>query len=282
MSDFTEFFHQPIARRALLGCVMIGFGNGYVSALVVLRRSSLKMGTISHSLLPGIAVAVLFFGLTQWSVLGGAAIAALLVGLGSLFLSRTSRLDQETALGVLYTASFAAGMLILRTLGLQQKLDEWLFGSIVGMNDSDMWIAYGITFGTVLFLTTLMRPLLIFLFEPNVAQSLGVPVRLLNYGVFAVVILVLVSSLQAVGCILSVGLLTIPAATMRLLTNDARWMFWGGGLIGALGATVAFFLAYPLDWDISSTIIVVLGLFALLAYLFSPSQGLLLRWVRER
>ncbi len=69
---------------------------------------------------------------------------------------------------------------------------------------------------------------------------------------------------------------------MRLLTNDARWMFWGGGLIGALGATVAFFLAYPLDWDISSTIIVVLGLFALLAYLFSPSQGLLLRWVRER
>ncbi|HRX55784.1 MAG: metal ABC transporter permease [Verrucomicrobiales bacterium] len=282
MSDFTEFFHQPIARRALLACVMIGFGNGYVSALVVLRRSSLKMGTISHSLLPGIAVAVLFFGLTQWSVLGGAAIAALLVGLGSLFLSRTSRLDQETALGVLYTASFAAGMLILRTLGLQQKLDEWLFGSIVGMNDSDMWIAYGITFGTVLFLTTLMRPLLIFLFEPNVAQSLGVPVRLLNYGVFAVVILVLVSSLQAVGCILSVGLLTIPAATMRLLTNDARWMFWGGGLIGALGATVAFFLAYPLDWDISSTIIVVLGLFALLAYLFSPSQGLLLRWVRER
>ncbi|MGB3120234.1 MAG: metal ABC transporter permease, partial [Verrucomicrobiales bacterium] len=265
-----------------LACVMIGFGNGYVSALVVLRRSSLKMGTISHSLLPGIAVAVLFFGLTQWSVLGGAAIAALLVGLGSLFLSRTSRLDQETALGVLYTASFAAGMLILRTLGLQQKLDEWLFGSIVGMNDSDMWIAYGITFGTVLFLTTLMRPLLIFLFEPNVAQSLGVPVRLLNYGVFAVVILVLVSSLQAVGCILSVGLLTIPAATMRLLTNDARWMFWGGGLIGALGATVAFFLAYPLDWDISSTIIVVLGLFALLAYLFSPSQGLLLRWVRER
>lgn len=282
MSDFTEFFHQPIARRALLACVMIGFGNGYVSALVVLRRSSLKMGTISHSLLPGIAVAVLFFGLTQWSVLGGAAIAALLVGLGSLFLSRTSRLDQETALGVLYTASFAAGMLILRTLGLQQKLDEWLFGSIVGMNDSDMWIAYGITFGTVLFLTTLMRPLLIFLFEPNVAQSLGVPVRLLNYGVFAVVILVLVSSLQAVGCILSVGLLTIPAATVRLLTNDARWMFWGGGLIGALGATVAFFLAYPLDWDISSTIIVVLGLFALLAYLFSPSQGLLLRWVRER
>lgn len=281
MSDFLDFLNQSIAQRALLACVMIGFGNGFVSALVVLRRSSLKMGTISHSLLPGIAVAVLFFGITQWSVLGGAVVAALLVGLGSLFLSRTSRLDQETALGILYTVAFAAGMLILRMLNLQQQLEEWLFGNIVGMKDADLWIAYGISIGTVLFLAAMMRPLLIFLFEPNVAQSLGVPVRLLNYGVYAVVILVLVSSLQAVGCILSVGLLTIPAATIRLLTNDARWMFWGGGLIGALGATVAFFLAYPLNWDIGSTIIVVLGGFALLAYLFSPSQGLLMRWARS-
>lgn len=280
MNDFLDFLNQGIARRALLACVMIGFGNGFVSALVVLRRSSLKMGIISHSLLPGIALAVLFFGITQWSVLGGAALAALIVGLGSLFLSRTSRLDHETSMGILYTVSFAAGMLVLRLLGLQQKLEEWLFGNIVSMSDADLWIAYSITFGTVLFLAAMMRPLLIFLFEPNVAQSLGVPVRLLNYGVLAVVILVLVSSLQAVGCILSVGLLTLPAAAVRLLTNDARWLFWGGGIVGAAGATLAFFLAYPLNWDLPSTIIVVLGGFVLLAYLFSPGQGLLTRWAR--
>jgi ABC-type Mn2+/Zn2+ transport system permease subunit len=279
MNDLTpslaDYLAQPIAKRALLACVMIGFANGFVSAFVVLRKSALKVGTLSHALLPGIALAVLLAGITQWSLLGGALFAALMVGLGSVFLSRTSRLDQDTAMGILYTTAFAGGYIILQRLSVRQKLDEWLFGSIVGMADSDLWIAFGISVIAVITLTALQRPLLIYMFEPNIAASLGVPVLFLNYATFAVVILVLVSSLQAVGCILSVGLLVAPAATVYLLTDDARALFWGGGLIGAAGSVIAFFLAYPLDWSVSATIIVVLGAFFLLAYTFSPKYGLL-------
>jgi manganese/iron transport system permease protein/iron/zinc/copper transport system permease protein len=206
--------------------------------------------------------------------------AALIVGLGSVFLSRTSRLDQDTAMGILYTTAFAGGYIILQRLSVRQKLDEWLFGSIVGMADSDLWIAFGISVVAVLTLTALQRPLLIYLFEPNIAASLGVPVRLLNYATFAVVILVLVSSLQAVGCILSVGLMVAPAATVYLLTDNARTLFWGGGLIGAIGSVTAFFLSYPLGWSVSATIILVLGAFFLLAYVFSPRYGLI-RWGRR-
>jgi manganese transport system permease protein len=86
---------------------------------------------------------------------------------------------------------------------------------------------------------------------------------------------VLVSSLQAVGCILSVGLLVAPAATMYLLTDNAKALFWGGGVIGAVGSVLAFFIAYPLGWNISSSIIVVLGSAFLLAYVFSPRYGVL-------
>lgn len=229
MSTITDFLAEPIAKRALLACLMIGFANGFVSAFVVLRKSALKIGTISHSLLPGLAVAILIAGLNQWSALTGAIFAALIVGLGSIFLSRTSRLDQDTAMGVLYTSAFAAGLLILKNLDVRQKLDEWLFGSIISMADSDLWIAFGISAIAVISLTILQRPLLIYLFEPNIAASLGVPVRLLNYATFAITILVLVSSLQAVGCILSVGLMVAPAATMYLLTNNARALFWGEG-----------------------------------------------------
>ena len=270
----SDFLAEPIAKRALIACLMIGFANGFVSAFVVLRRSALKIGTLSHALLPGIALFVLFFGLSQWSALGGAVFAALMVGLGSLFVSRTSRIDQDTALGILYTAAFAGGYIILTKANVRQKLDEWLFGSIVGMADSDLWIAFGISLVAVLTLTALQRPLLIYLFEPNIAASLGVPVRLLNYATFAVVILVLVSSLQAVGCILSVGLLVAPAATIYLFTNDARILFWGGGLIGALGSVSALFLSYPLNWSVSATIILVLGALFVLAYIFSPKYGL--------
>lgn len=274
LPTLSDFLAEPIARRALLACLMIGFANGFVSAFVVLRKSALKVGTLSHALLPGIALAVLLVGLTQWSALAGAIFAALLVGLGSIFLSRTSRLDQDTSMGILYTTAFAGGYLILTQLNVRQKLDEWLFGSIVGMADSDMWIAFGISALAVISLTALQRPLLIYLFEPNIAASLGVPVRFLNYATFGITILVLISSLQAVGCILSVGLMVAPAATVYLLTNNARALFWGGGLIGAAGSVIAFFLSYPLGWSVSASIIVVLGGLFLLAYIFSPRYGL--------
>ena len=126
----------------------------------------------------------------------------------------------------------------------------------------------------VLSITALQRPLLITLFDSRAAATMGIPTRAFNYGIFALIILVLVSSLQAVGSFLTLGLLVAPAATMYLLTDRASWLFWGGGLIGGLGAIAAFFLSYPLGWHLGATIIVVLGAIFLLAYLFSPRYGL--------
>jgi manganese transport system permease protein len=280
---FADFFESAIAKRALLACVLIGFTNGFVSGFVVLRSTALKVGTISHSLLPGIALAVLVTGgLTDWSTLGGAIFAAMIVGLGSLMISRTSRIKEDAAMGILYTTAFAIGLLILSQLSLRAKLDEWIFGSIVGMSNADLWTAFGVSVVSVVLLTALQRPILIWLFEENIAASLGVPVRALNYALFAVVILVLISSLQAVGCILSVGLLVAPAATIYLFSNNARLLFWGGGLLGAAGSVAAFFLSVPLNWHISSTIIVVLGGLFFLAYIFSPRYGLISQRLRRR
>jgi manganese transport system permease protein len=274
MSVFFDALDLEITRRALLACILIGFANGYVSAFVVLKKSALKLGTLSHGLLPGIALAVTVFGLFSWSVLIGALFAALLIGLGSLFVARTSRVDQDTALAVLYTAGFGGGLVLISRLGIRQKLDEWLFGGLMGMSHSDLWIAFGISALAVLFLTAFQRPMLILLFEPNVASSLGIPVRALNYALLAIVILVLISSLQAVGCILSVGLLVAPAATICMFSDSAPMLFWGGGLLGALGSCAALVLSYQLNWPAGSTIALVLGLLFALAFTFSPKYGL--------
>ncbi|MGI8602542.1 MAG: metal ABC transporter permease [Verrucomicrobiales bacterium] len=274
MTEFWGSLDLDITRRALLASLLIGFANGYVSGLVVLKKSALKVGTLSHGLLPGIAISVMILGLHQWSVLVGAVVAALLMGLGSLFVARTSRLDQDTALGILYTAGFAGGFILLIRLGIRQKLDEWLFGGLMGMADSDLWIAFAISAFAVLALTAMQRPILILLFEPNVAASLGVPVRLLNYALLSIVILVLVSSLQAVGCILSVGLLVAPAATIYMFSNAAPALFWGGGILGAAGSCAALVLSYQLNWPAGSTIVLLLGTLFALAYIFSPKYGL--------
>ena len=277
MNEFLQFLSEPLAQRSLWACGVIGFSNGFVSALVVLRRSSLQIGTLSCALLPGIALAILLFGLFQLSILLGAVLAGLLVGLGSLFVSRTSRMDHDTAISVLHTTAFALGYIILIGLGLQQKVDDWLFGNIMSMGNADLWIAYIIGAIAVLSITAAQRPLLISLFDPRAAATMGIPTRMLNYGIFTLIILVLVSSLQAVGAFLTLGLLVAPAATMYLLTDRATWLFWGGGLIGGLGAIAAFFLSYPLGWHLGATIIVVLGVLFLLAYIFSPRYGLLQR-----
>lgn len=147
----------------------------------------------------------------------------------------------------------------------------------MSMGDADLWIAYGIGAVAVLSITAFQRPLLITLFDPRAAKAMGCPTRLIHYGVFALIILVLVSSLQAVGAFLTLGLLVAPAATMYLLTDRALLMFWGGGLIGGLGSVLAFFLSYPLGWHLGATIIVVLGTVFMLAYIFSPKYGLLRR-----
>lgn len=256
---------------------MIGFANGFASGLVVLRKSALQIGTLSCALLPGIAVAILIFGLLRWSILAGAVIAALLVGLGSLFVSRTSRISHDTALSIIHTTAFAAGYIILVRLGLQQKIDDWLFGSIMSLSNTDLWIAYAISALCVLLIVAFKRPLLIYLFDPGMAATLGIPTRLFSYGVFALIILVLVSSLQAVGAFLTLGLLVGPAATMRLFTDKPVLLFWGGGIIGASGSLLAFLLSFPLGWHLGATIILVLGVFFLGAYLFSPKAGLLFR-----
>jgi ABC-type Mn2+/Zn2+ transport system permease subunit len=270
-----EPFQHTFNQRAVLAALLIGCTNGYVSAFVVLRKSALKVGSLSHALLPGIAVAILLVGLHDWSAFLGSLFAALLIGLGSLAVSRGSRLDQDSALAILYTAAFSGGIILLRRLGVAQELEGWLFGNIMGLRDSDLWTNFWISFAALGILTALHRPLLMTLFDAEVAATLGVPVRALNYLLLAILIIVLISSLQAVGCILALGLLVAPAATVYLLTDSTHAMFWGGALIGGLTSAIAVLAGWWLNLEQGPTIVLMLGLVFAIAFVLGPKYGLL-------
>ncbi|RPJ31642.1 MAG: metal ABC transporter permease [Verrucomicrobiaceae bacterium] len=270
-----EPLNHPFNQRAILAALIIGCTNGYASAFVVLRKSALKVGSLSHALLPGIAVAILVAGLNDWSAFLGALFAALLIGLGSLAVSRGSRLDQDSALAILYTAAFSGGIILLRRIGVTQEMEEWLFGNIMGLRDGDLWMNFWISCGALGLLTALHRPLLMTLFDAEVAATLGVPVRALNYLLMAVLIVVLISSLQAVGCMLAVGLLVAPAATIYLLTDSTNALFWGGALLGGLAASFAVLAGWWLNIEQGPAIVLVLGAIFGISFLFSPKYGLL-------
>jgi ABC-type Mn2+/Zn2+ transport system permease subunit len=145
----------------------------------------------------------------------------------------------------------------------------------MGLRDMDLWINWGISLVALGLLTALHRPLLMTLFDPDVAATLGVPVRALNYLLFAVLIVVLVSSLQAVGCMLALGLMVTPAAIVYLLTDSTNALFWGGALLGALGSAAAVLIGWWLNIEQGPAIVLLLGLLFIIAFIFSPRYGLL-------
>lgn len=263
-------------QRALLTALLIGFANGYLSGFIVLRGSALMVGSLSHTLLPGIALAIVVFGiLNAFTAFIGALFAALFVGLGAILISRNSRLDGDSALAILYTTAFAAGLLLIDRLAVTSELEHWLFGNILGLRDADLWLAFGVSTLIVLTLTALRRPLLIMLFEPTVAETQGIPVRGLSYLLMTLMVLGLVTSLQAVGCILSLSLLVAPASIVYLFTNSPRTLFWGGGILGAFAAGFAIFLSSWLDIRTGATIVLLLGVLFMVGFLVSPRHGLL-------
>lgn len=260
MSDLIQMLDMPFFRRALLAAALIGFTNGCVSGFVLLRKSSLTLSALSHTMLPGIVIVVLITGtLTQAGAFLGALIASLIVGLGSIALTRNTRLPQSTALAIFVTTAFALGVILVKYTHTSQNLEEWLFGSILSVSDSDLIVFYGIACFTLLSATLFMRPLLLTLFEPSVASVQGVKVRWMNYLLYIMMILALMASFQAVGSILSIGLLVIPGAIVSLFTNDTKWLFIGGGIVGSLSAVFAVILSVPLDIPTGPTIVMVLG-----------------------
>ena len=269
-----DLLSNPFYQRALAAALLIGFANGFFSGFVVLRRNALSVSALSHTMLPGITLGILMTGvLTQASAFLGALFAALMVGLGSVAVARGNRVAQGTALAVIYTSAFAAGVAVLPRLDTRQELEHWLFGDITAVGNADLWVAFSIGSFTLLLANLLMRPLLLTLFEPNVAAAQGVPVRTMQYLLFALLVLSLVASLQAVGCVLSVGMLVAPAATVSLLTDKTHALFWGGGALGALGAAAGVLLSAHLGLAPGPVIVMLLGLLFLAAWIFSPRYG---------
>ena len=273
----TDPFHYEFMQRALVGCVLVGFTNGFLSAFIVLRRLALLADALSHSLLPGLAIGAIFFGLAPLGLFSGAVVAALLVGVGGQLVARSSRLKDETAVGALYTVAFALGVILIKYSRVPVDLSHFLFGNILGISNADLWIIYAVGFGSAVSLVAFQRGLLLALFEPSVAQSLGVPVARLNYLLITLIILAMIASLQAVGVVLSVGLLVLPAATVYLLSDSYRALSWYGGFLGAGGAVAGLLLSYWTDIPSGPAIVLVLGVCFVLALLFGPKYGVLAR-----
>src|SRR5215218_5997011 len=137
MRFLTEPFSHDFMLRALVACALIGFSNGFLGTFVVLRRLALMADSLSHSLLPGLVIGMIFFGLAPTGLFFGALSAALFVALGAQLLARGSRIKEDTALGILYTIAFSVGIVLLSVAKPRVSLMHYLFGNVLGVSNED-------------------------------------------------------------------------------------------------------------------------------------------------
>jgi len=276
-------------RMVLLGTVLMGLSCGVMGGLVVTRRLSLFGDTLSHAVLPGVAVGFLWSqSKDSWAILVGATVAGFLgVALISL-LRKTSRIRQDSALGLVLSGFYALGICMLTRIqkmefGNQSGIDKYLFGQVVGLSSSDLWT---MAFSCLLILTLtilLYKELLVAGFDSEYARSIGLPVDFLQYLLWLLLAFAVITSLQVVGVVLVSALLVIPAATASLITDKMRAILIWSAMIGCMaGATGAFLSFLGNQLPTGPIIVLVSAVFFIWALFFHPQNGLLFKWLAAR
>ncbi len=268
------FMQRGFAAVALV-CVLCAV----VGCFVILRSMAFLGDAIAHSILPGVAVAYLLGG----NLTLGALLAAGVVAAGIGFVSRKGTLQEDTAIGILFTSALALGIALISTIrSYATDLSHILFGNLLGVRPSDLaligWLGAGILF--LLFLA--YRPLLVVTFDPILAATLRLPIELLRTLFLVIISLTIVISLQVIGVALVTAMLVTPAATAYLLTRRFPAMLGLSALCGLLSGIIGLYASYYLNIASGASVVLTATAIFLLAFFLSPRKGLLPRWIAER
>ena len=273
----SEIIFEPLQygfmQRSLVVAIVVGVICAVVGSYLMVQRLALLGDAISHSVLPGLAIAYLVGA----NIFLGAFIAGIISTVFINIISTRSNIKEDTAMGIVFSAFFALGITLITVVQKDNKIDlnHFLFGNILAVNSTevrDTLIIAGIVL-TVVFL--LYKELLFYTFDKLGAQAVGLPVGLLDLGLMTLIGLTIVASLKAVGVVLVLSLLITPAATAYLLVTRLHLVMLLGVFIGVASSITGMYLSYYYNLPSGPAIVLVASALFVLAFLFSPSQGLL-------
>lgn len=273
---------EPLAygfmQRGLLASVIVGVVCAVIGSYVVLRGMAFLGDALAHAILPGVALAYLLGGNLMLGALIAAVVVALLIGL----FSRQGAVREDTAIGILFAAALSLGVAMIssvRTFAVD--LSHILFGNVLGVSTSDLWLAAGLGAVVILVVVVFYKPLLVISFDPVLATTLRWPVELFRNLLLVLLALTIVVSLQTVGVGLVAAMLVTPAATANLLAKRLPAMMALAALFGALSAVIGLYLSYYANIASGAAVVLVCTGFFLLAMLLAPRRGWLWRLRRK-
>jgi manganese/iron transport system permease protein len=261
-------------QRAFVVGIVAAVMCGVVGSYVVLRGMAFIGDAVSHSVFPGVAVSYVVGGDL---VLGG-AVAGVATALIIAAVSQSHRLSQDSVIGVFFAFAFGLGIVLVSTQkSYTGDLSSFLFGQVLGISNQDTIIVTVVAVILIGAALLLRRPFTTVSLDRETARAAGLPVFLLEIGMYVLVTIAIVMSVQAVGNILVLGLLITPAAAARLLTDRFGAMMVIAAAIGCFSAVLGLYLSYYLNLAAGGLIVVVLTGVFVLAGLLSPRHGLLVR-----
>ena len=258
-------------QNALITSVMVGISAGIIGSFIILRGMSLMGDAISHAVLPGVALSYMLGS----SYIIGATIfgmaSAALIG----FVTKHSRLKNDTAIGIVFSAFFALGIILISFARSSTDLYHILFGNVLAVRDSDMFLTAAVLVNVLIAVPLFYKQLKLTSFAPTIAKSYGWNISAINYGLMFLLTLVAVTSLQTVGTILVIAMLIPPAATAYQLTDKLLVMIVLSTVFGTLSSIVGLYFSYSYNLPSGATIVMAAAVFFIVAFIFAPKKGLI-------
>jgi len=279
IAPFAEF---AFMRRALAGSIALAIAGPPLGVFLILRRMALTGDAMAHAILPGAALGYLAAGLSLGPMTIGGLAAGLIVAVGSGVVARTTILREDASLAAFYLISLALGVTIVSLRGSNIDLLHVLFGSVLALDDATLILLAAIASVTLAALAALYRPLVLETVDASFLASVsksGGPVQIIF---LALVVLNLVGGFHALGTLLAVGMMMLPAASARLITQDMTAMIGVAAAQGILAGYAGLIVSFHAGLPSGPLIILMAGLLYLLALVFGPAGGLLRRFKTGR
>jgi len=260
-------------RHALLVGILLGILGAVVGSFMIVQRMSMMGDMISHSVMAGLPIAV-FLG---FPLPLGAMVSGVLSALLLSTIETRSRLKIDSIMALVLATFLALGTILVTILPGANRIDliHVLFGNILGITTQDFYLTAIVTLSIVIIVWLFYKELLFYTFDPIGAKASGMPVNWYYSGIVIAISLTVVANLQTVGVLLVIAMLVAPAMTAYLLVKELHQMIFLGGLIGSIASVSGMYLSYYWNIPSGSTIVLCSFCLFLIAFLFSPSQGLL-------
>lgn len=280
MDALWEPLQYGFMQRSVIVAVLVGLICAVVGSYLMVQRLALLGDAISHSVLPGLAIAFMVGA----NIFVGAFIAGVISTMAVAWIRTRSPIKEDAAMGIVFSAFFALGITLITVIQKDNKIDlnHFLFGNILSVTPEEVIETLVIAAIVLVVVGLLYKELLFYTFDPLGAEAAGLPVNLLNFGLMVLIALTIVASMKAVGVILVLSLLITPAATAYLLVTRLHWVMVWGAAIGILASVSGMYLSYFYNLPSGPAIVLVASGLFLLALLFSPRHGILTHPRRDR